>query len=109
MGCTPSKSTAHAIDRRTGDRHAFESEEEETDLSELEVLSRKRKTSLAIPFRAKGPSVAQKSLEEILPAADDQISKRGKDIRPVGWGFWKTKKDRQEFIRQYKTMLDAAQ
>lgn len=105
MGCLPSKSRVRALvtrareteDERRRTQYAFDLEE--ADLSDNDYLSTKPKSSVTITVRQAGPSVAQKCLDEILPAADDQTAKRGKPIGPVGWGIWKTKKERQTFIR----------
>lgn len=107
MGCLPSKSRVRALITRAGDaederrRSQYAFDLQEADLSDNDYLSTKPKSSVTITVRQVGPSVAQKCLDEILPAADDQTAKRGKPIGPVGWGIWKTKKERQTFIRQY--------
>lgn len=122
MGCGPSKSRidtliAEAVETNYENKRrqdAFDSED--TEPSDIDQLSNKRKSSMTVAVRStnealpassssKGNStVARCSLDEALPAADDQVTKRGKSIGttgPIGWGIWKTSKERQDFISAY--------
>ncbi|USW48446.1 hypothetical protein Slin15195_G017650 [Septoria linicola] len=113
MGCGPSKSRIDNLideavktdyENRRG-QDAFGSEDRES--SDIDQLSGKRKSSMTVTIRSTNPTLHTSTsskghcTNEALPAADDQVTKRGKAIGTtgtIGWGIWKTSKERQDFI-----------